>query len=95
MKYLSAHPRTREYLAAWADGKQLAIAKFFFWRHGTKYQKSLNGLLRSPLHSILDRCPDLIKTTFPEHWEMARKGEPLNFQHDHIKEAFNRLFLGQ
>jgi hypothetical protein len=30
MKYLSAHQRTRQYLSAWADGKQLVIANFFF-----------------------------------------------------------------
>ncbi|KAH7311150.1 hypothetical protein BKA65DRAFT_164399 [Rhexocercosporidium sp. MPI-PUGE-AT-0058] len=91
MKYLSMHSRTEEYLKVWSGDKQLALARFFFWRHGSDFQKSFKGLLRSLLHSILAQCPDFIKVAFPVQWEMARQGMALRFEHSDVQAAFDRL----
>ena len=91
MKHISTNERTMELLRMWAGDKRLVIAKFFFWRHGTEYQRSFKGLLRSLLHSILAQYPDLIKSVFPKQWEMARQGIPFHFLEAHIKDAFDGL----
>ncbi|KAK4167356.1 hypothetical protein QBC43DRAFT_331622 [Cladorrhinum sp. PSN259] len=92
MKYISTNPRTQELLKVWAGPtKKLVHVKFFFWRHGSEYQRSFKGLLRSLLYSILDQCPNLIETTFPTQWQRARLGLPLQFEQSDIKEAFDNL----
>ena len=78
-------------MSIWAGGQELAIANFFFWRHGTEYQRSLKGLLRSLLFSILSQCPDLVKAIFPQPWERAREGISIRLENDDIKSAFEGL----
>lgn len=60
MKFISGHPDTQLHLRAWAAGKKLAVASFFFWNSGTQLQKSQEGLLRSFLYEILRKIPELI-----------------------------------
>ncbi|KAE9373908.1 hypothetical protein N431DRAFT_374559 [Stipitochalara longipes BDJ] len=64
MKYLIHHPKTADHLQAWADGKRLVIAKFFFWNSGTKLQKSQEGLLRSLLFEILRQFPEIVSSVY-------------------------------
>jgi hypothetical protein len=92
MKYISTNPRAQELLKVWTGPtKKLVHVNFFFWRHGSEYQRSFKGLLRSLLYSILDQCPNLIETTFPTQWQRARLGLPLQFEQSDIKEAFDNL----
>jgi hypothetical protein len=63
MKYLCQHPQTEKHIKVWSSRKNLVIAKFFFWRPGTEFQKSLKGLLRGLLHCILDQVPELTQST--------------------------------
>ncbi|KAG7287236.1 hypothetical protein NEMBOFW57_006742 [Staphylotrichum longicolle] len=72
MKYLGDHPGTKTELIKWADGRDLVVAKFFFWRPGTPKQKSLYGLYRFLLHDILKSRPELIPETFHELCDEAR-----------------------
>jgi hypothetical protein len=60
MKFLWVNDRTQSFLRQWAGGKELICAKFFFWRHGNKFQRSINGLYRSILHDILSSHPELL-----------------------------------
>ncbi|RKK69754.1 hypothetical protein BFJ69_g12469 [Fusarium oxysporum] len=53
--------------------KKLAFTSFFFWRNGSKPQKSLDGLCRSMLHDVLRKRPDLIPEVFPGHWNQAKQ----------------------
>jgi NACHT domain len=69
MKFLRNHFSTGEHLKVWAGDNELIIASFFFWKSGTRLQRSLEGLLRSLLHSILAACPELISTVLPTQWE--------------------------
>ncbi|KAL5589741.1 hypothetical protein FOVSG1_011608 [Fusarium oxysporum f. sp. vasinfectum] len=73
MKFLCSHQKTEEILTKWAGTKKLAFTSFFFWRNGSKPQKSLDGLCRSMLHDVLRKRPDLIPEVFPGHWNQAKQ----------------------
>lgn len=61
--------------------KRLVLANFFFWKPGSPLQKSLAGLCRSILHSLLQSCPEFIPSALPEHWEKIKR-LPLFARHD-------------
>jgi hypothetical protein len=89
MKYLCQHPRTEKLVKVWSGEKQLVFAKFFFWRPGSGFQKSMKGLLRGLLHCILDQSPDLIEVAFPEQWESAKYQRRIQFDESKVQQAFN------
>jgi hypothetical protein len=91
MKYLCEHPKTEELLKVWSGEKQLVFATFFFWRSGTEFQKSLNGLLRGLLHCILTQSPDLIPMTFPKQWESGQHQYMIHFGHREVCQAFDNI----
>lgn len=59
MRFIRKDARTHQALRDWAEPHQLLISSFYFWNNGTSMQKSLEGLLRSILHDILQSRPDL------------------------------------
>ncbi|KAI1354836.1 hypothetical protein F5Y01DRAFT_272832 [Xylaria sp. FL0043] len=69
MKHIWLHDRTREHLETWAGNKKLLKAAFFFWAAGNSEQKSLTGLMRSILFTILSHDKTLIPAIFPQCWE--------------------------
>lgn len=78
------------------DGRDLVVAKFFFWRPGTPKQKSLDGLYRSLLHDILKSRPELIPETLRELYDEARATPwqvqtTLLISEKDIRRAFARL----
>lgn len=93
MKYLAESEEVRDHLTTWAHNSELVFASFFFWRHGTDFQKSLQGLLRSLLYSVLDQRPDLARIIFPTQWEAASRssGKTLHFRLSDIQKAFSIL----
>jgi hypothetical protein len=58
MRFLKEHPETRAQLRKWAaeggDNSEPVVAAVFFWNAGSRSQKSMNGLYRTLLHSILE-----------------------------------------
>lgn len=90
MKFLAGSDEVRKYLNTWSGEKELVCASFFFWRHGTDFEKSLQGLLRSILYSILDQQPDLTRVAFPMQWETASRNteKSLHFRNSEIQRAF-------
>lgn len=66
MKFILQHQQTRANLRAWAGDKQLLTSEFLFWYWGTSLQRSQEGLLRTLLHNILQRNPELISHVMPE-----------------------------
>ncbi|TAQ87101.1 hypothetical protein B7494_g4578 [Chlorociboria aeruginascens] len=93
MKFIVDDPRTMEALRKWAGGEQLLVVKFFFWNLGTLLQKSNVGMLRSLIHSVLEKYPELIPVVFPDlyqNWEDS--GTNSDADHDpsyiEIKKAF-------
>lgn len=74
MKYVSNHPKTREYLATWAGDETLVLSSFFFWYSGSALQKSQQGLLRSILYLTLSEFPELIPIVFPMQCRVFARG---------------------
>jgi hypothetical protein len=96
MKFLCKSDRLREWLSHWANGKQLVIVNFFFWRAENKLQKSLDGLVRSLLHDLLTQRPDLIPSTLPLHWRNITSlhlhaPSASHISNKDIQDAFHRL----
>ncbi|KAH7303799.1 hypothetical protein B0I35DRAFT_446031 [Stachybotrys elegans] len=60
MKLIAGHPHTAKALSTWAGPNQLVTACHYLWSPGTAMQKSLEGLFRSILYSILRGAPELI-----------------------------------
>ena len=93
MKYIGSHPQTRTALLEWAGNVELVTASFFFWNLGTTMQKSLLGLLRSLLHTVLDMHPEFSSLVFPELWQMLgeKRADLSPLSLSEIKRAFARL----
>ena len=95
MKYIRRHSQLRQCLQSWSGShKQLMIASFFFfWRAGTKLQKTQGGLLRSLLFEALESRPDLVPVLFPELCrELATKGtRGLTLSCPELKKATSKL----
>ena len=68
MKYIFKHEETVRGLKDWAQSTPLVTAAFFFWRSGTRLEKSEEGLLRSLLYSILSQKPHIMSSVFPKEW---------------------------
>jgi len=76
MKFICEHEDTATNLEAWAKGRQLIVAEFFFWNAGRQVlQKSQEGLLRSVLYQILRQTPDLIPYASPALWKALVSGK--------------------
>ncbi|KAF3928117.1 hypothetical protein AA313_de0203723 [Arthrobotrys entomopaga] len=77
MKWLLHTDRTKVLLEQWSGENALLIASYFFWSPGSDTQKSLSGLYRSILRSLLLQMPDRIHLASPARWrshdlELAR-----------------------
>ncbi|KAL5365829.1 hypothetical protein BJX96DRAFT_19966 [Aspergillus floccosus] len=96
MKFLCNDARTKEALVQWAGGRTLIMASFFFWKPGSKLQKSMDGLLRALLYETLKSSPALVPKILPEQWA-AISSTPwqmhikLELRPETIREAFDRL----
>lgn len=67
MKHVYHEPRTRQALLHWASPNPLVVAAFFFWRTGSRLQKTEEGLLRSLLYQVLYTHRELIPIIFPNN----------------------------
>lgn len=76
MKFLCKNPRTDEYLKTWAGPRKSLVLSKFFWKEGSKQQRSLSGLLRGLLYHLLESASDLIPTAFLVQWDATQ-----SFQH--------------
>ncbi|KAJ2897694.1 hypothetical protein MKZ38_004471 [Zalerion maritima] len=70
MKYIFTNDQTHTHLQTWAGPDSLVATAFFFWRNGTRLEKSDEGLFRSLLYSVLSQEPQLIPTVLPREWAM-------------------------
>ncbi|KAI9683526.1 MAG: hypothetical protein M1822_006066 [Bathelium mastoideum] len=57
MKFVADSPETQTHLCRWSRDKALVMLKFFFWRNGTREQRSISGLLRSLIVQIIEFLP--------------------------------------
>ncbi|TDZ51744.1 hypothetical protein CTRI78_v007399 [Colletotrichum trifolii] len=87
------HETTKKFLEDWAGPKSLITANFFFWRLGTNIQKSLNGLRRALLCSVLRAVPAMVETAFPKQWKQAVDGTLLNITAGDVEKALETVLL--
>lgn len=71
MKYLVSYPKTSAYLRKWAGTRKLIIIEYYFWINGSNMHRSQEGLLRSLLFDIFQKCPELIQQTFMDRWTQS------------------------
>ncbi|KAL4896614.1 hypothetical protein BDV59DRAFT_198972 [Aspergillus ambiguus] len=93
MKFLCEDPRTKNELEKWAGDRTLVMANFFFWKPGSKLQKSMDGLIRGLLHEVLKSVPSLVPKVLPKEWKAmaSQTHTSLQLRPEAIHEGFNRL----
>ncbi|OAP62334.1 hypothetical protein AYL99_04537 [Fonsecaea erecta] len=94
MRYLSNHAKLKALLEKWAGNKSLRVASAFFWRAGTKLQKSVVGILRTLLYQFLKQDSSLLPIAHPERWRAYYLGQS-NLEDWSVQEltaAIARLF---
>ncbi|KAF4901597.1 hypothetical protein CGCVW01_v013304 [Colletotrichum viniferum] len=94
MKYLCQSSKMKRHLRAWAGEKALLMANFFFWQLGTDMQKSLDGMRRVLLFSVLEEVPTLIQSVFPKHYQSIMEERPLQVRSSDVDVAL-KLLLDQ
>ncbi|KAF5008039.1 hypothetical protein FDECE_5660 [Fusarium decemcellulare] len=93
VKLIHQQPSVRARLLRWAGNHTLIFSSFYFWHAGTSLQRSLPGLFRTMLLSILRRHQHLIPTAFPELCRLYNdlgKAEP-ELTLSELKDGFLRL----
>jgi hypothetical protein len=65
MKCIAQHDRLDERLRGWTRSHSLNIFGYYFWRHGSEIQRSIEGMVRSLLYQVLIVHPELIRHAFP------------------------------
>ena len=65
MSFLNKSSKLQNSLQQWAGSDKVISPVFFFWRAGTKEQKSINGLLRSLLNQLLKEHPNFARQVNP------------------------------
>lgn len=80
MKYMINHNTTRHLLQEWAGQNTLVSASFYFYYLGSDLQKSIAGVLRSLLHTILYRNRNVVQLAFPRRLK-ALSMSPENQRH--------------
>lgn len=94
LKYIITHSTIRDYIQHWAASRRLISASFFFWRVGTPLQRSHEGILRSLLHQILHKYPELTPILFPKLFLHVLLGKPLDvFNLSELQHAIERLLV--
>ena len=102
MSYISEHEDLYTHLGLWTNSQQVIVPVFFFWRLGSPEQKSVEGLLRSLLHQILETGPAHLSADLMSfvHVQRQKPGQQsgqgrvrwrINLLVKLLREAINRL----
>ncbi|EGX90688.1 hypothetical protein CCM_07108 [Cordyceps militaris CM01] len=94
MKLICGHAGFAEHAAAWAGDAQLVTGRFFFWKPGHAEQKSIAGLLRGLLCSMLEQAPPaLTGIAFPALWKdcSPERVAGVAVEHGHVQDAFHNI----
>lgn len=82
MNFLANHPETRKHLEIWArNGNRIVIASMFLWNPGSAQQKSVDGVCRTLLYTILNDQKDLIPHAFASLWDASNEELLMSWQH--------------
>ncbi|KAH0432300.1 hypothetical protein CcaCcLH18_06506 [Colletotrichum camelliae] len=97
MKLVIDNPHVQDRLQQWAgESRKLVLASHFFWKPGTHYQKSFEGMCRALLYGALEGRPELTRLLFPSHWKNAwstpwQASKELQIHDTEVREAFKLL----
>ncbi|KAI6753926.1 hypothetical protein HG530_013102 [Fusarium avenaceum] len=82
MNFLANHPVTRKHLELWARNRnRILIASMFLWNPGSAQQKSVDGVCRTLLYTILNYQKDLIPHAFASLWNAYNEELLMSRQH--------------
>ncbi|PVI03431.1 hypothetical protein DM02DRAFT_490641, partial [Periconia macrospinosa] len=90
MKYLADSSHLSTYLKDWSGDKEVIQVQYYFWRQGSRIQRSLQGLLRSLLLQILSQHHDMIRTAFPD-LEWQNYGLEFEFPEKSLTNALKKI----
>ncbi|KAL9087594.1 MAG: hypothetical protein Q9159_003544 [Coniocarpon cinnabarinum] len=93
LKFVAQHDETSAHLQQWSSGKNVILAKFFFWSAGTKLEKSTTGMLRSLVLQILQKVPQVIDEAVSGNLHEYTLSNGLNFPTAWDAETLSRLLL--
>ncbi|TQW00353.1 P-loop containing nucleoside triphosphate hydrolase [Cordyceps javanica] len=91
MKLICRHPQFYDSVSRWAGNATPVIGRFFFWKPGQPEQKSIHGMLRGLLYSILEARPDITAVAMPEFCEDLLTDKALAVSDDDVKTAFQNM----
>ncbi|KAF2651158.1 hypothetical protein K491DRAFT_761270 [Lophiostoma macrostomum CBS 122681] len=90
IKFIARHSQLRTSLGDWIQGSELLAIEYYLWKSGSTLQRSLEGLLRSILHQILSRFPELIRSSFPgKEWKQG--GPQFEFPQESLIEGLHSV----
>ncbi|KAM7212958.1 hypothetical protein V8F06_011662 [Rhypophila decipiens] len=94
MKFLEDDPRTKPTFMEWAGKCRLVLATFYFWNSEAANEdrlKSLSGLYRGILYSLIKQEARFAELMFPNHFIDGRSWEKNFPTVPDMDEAFERL----
>ncbi|KAM7189659.1 hypothetical protein V8F33_009907 [Rhypophila sp. PSN 637] len=94
MKFLEDDPRTEPTFKEWAGKRKLVLATFYFWNSEAANDdrlKSLSGLYRGILYSLIKQEARFAELMFPNHFLDGRSWEKNFPTVPDLDEAFKRL----
>ena len=94
-RFLDDDARTKLAFQEWAGERKLVLANFYFWNSEAANDdqlKSLSGLYRGILHSLIQQCNEFAEILFPDHILDGRSWAEASFPTTlDLDLAFNRL----
>ncbi|KAK2018671.1 hypothetical protein LZ32DRAFT_687524 [Colletotrichum eremochloae] len=84
MKLIDESEDAASLLDVWAGKEKLVKASVFIWKYGGVIQRTVIGVIRSLLFSILTELPDLLPKVLPKYWEPRRLSPWLPISDLHI-----------
>ncbi|KAK4115489.1 hypothetical protein N656DRAFT_382262 [Canariomyces notabilis] len=69
MNFICDHTRTINELTFWAGTSRIVVSRYFFRGHGHVLQRTIRGLVRALLATVLSQVPDEIPCVFPDRWK--------------------------
>lgn len=91
MKFICRHPQFSDCCARWAGDATLVIGRFFFWKPGQPEQKSISGMLRGLLYSVLEARPDIAAMAMPELCASLLTEKTVAVSDNDVKIAFQKM----
>lgn len=91
MKFICRHQLFHDCASQWAGDAILVIGRFFFWKPGQSEQKSISGMLRGLLYSILETRPDLTSVALPKFCDSLVTDKPHRINDADVQGAFQNM----